>query len=275
MKIYDLHSHSLHSDGKLTPAELVLRASAMGVDVLALTDHDITDGIKAAQAAAQDTPLTLVPGVEISATWENRTVHIVGLNIDISNTALQTGLSSIREHRAARAIEIGEQLEKRGIADAHEGASRLARGAILSRTHFAEFMVREGHAKDFNRAFRDWLGDRGKAFVKTRWAPLQDAINWINAAGGQAVIAHPGRYRLGKSLLKKLFGDFTDMGGAAIEVVSGSQKPEDALYFARESVRHGLLASAGSDFHDPQYRWRELGRNLRLPEACNPVWKDW
>ncbi|RTZ59721.1 MAG: phosphatase [Gammaproteobacteria bacterium] len=275
MKIYDLHSHSLKSDGKLAPSALVQRAHEKGVDFLALTDHDITDGIDEALAAAQELALTLIPGVEISATWENRTLHVVGLNIDMTNTALQTGLSSIREQRAARALQIGDQLAKLGIPDAHEGASRIAQGAILSRTHFAEYMVREGHAKDFSRAFRDWIGDRGKAFVKTRWAPLQDAIDWINAAGGQAVIAHPGRYRLGKSQLKKLFADFTDMGGAAMEVVSGSQKSDDTGYFARETVRHGLLASAGSDFHDPQYPWRELGRNLRLPEECTPVWKDW
>jgi len=275
MQIHDLHSHSLKSDGKLTPSALVQRAVEKGVDVLALTDHDITDGIDEARTAAQDLPLTLIPGVEISATWENRTLHIVGLNIDIRNAPLQEGLNGIRARRSVRAVEIGKRLEAFGIDGALKGASDIAQGRILSRTHFAEFMVRQGHAKDFNRAFRDWIGDRGKAFVKTQWAPLADAVNWINAAGGQAVIAHPGRYRLGKSRLKKLFGDFADMGGAAIEVVSGSQKPDDTGYFARESVRHGLLASAGSDFHDPQYPWRELGRNLRLPEECTPVWKDW
>ena len=272
---YDLHTHTLYSDGTLTPGELVRRAMDRRVDVLALTDHDVTDGVAQAQQAAAQTALTLVPGVEVSATWAGRTVHIVGLRIDPANAVLQAGLAGLRAHRAARAREIGRRLEKKGIAGAYEGASALAKGPILSRTHFARFLVDAGHASDTGKAFKKFLSAGAPGAVPSRWAPLDTAIAWIRAAGGQPVLAHPGRYKLGSGKLRRLLGEFKAGGGEAIEVLSGSQTLDLGQRLARLAQEFDLLASAGSDYHGPDKPWVELGRLPALPAGCTPVWHSW
>lgn len=271
---YDLHSHTLQSDGTLTPTELVQRAVDKGVDVLALTDHDVTDGISEAQSVAQQLGIRLIPGVEISTSWDGATIHVVGLDIDIENESLQQGLADLRRQRDERALEIAAGLEKAGIAGAHEGASRLAKGKILSRTHFARYLVEAGYAGNMGKAFRNFLRKGKAGFVRSEWCTLEQSIEWIRAAGGRAVIAHPERYTMGRARMERLLSAFRESGGAGIEVVSGSHTPGGVEKFARLACDFELLASRGSDFHGPEAHWIELGRLPPLPEYCVPVWHD-
>jgi predicted metal-dependent phosphoesterase TrpH len=291
-RVYDLHTHTFYSDGSLAPAELVARAAANGVQVLALTDHDVTDGVPEAQAAAQQAGITLVPGVEISVTWPGtrscvpgtsaihggrgaQTIHVVGLNIDTANVALQAGLARLREFRAWRAEEIGRRLAKAGIPGAIEGARARAQRGLVSRTHFAQFLVDAGHAADVRSVFKKFLVHGKPGYVPGEWARLDEAISWIRAAGGQAVLAHPARYKITATRLKKLLGEFRDAGGAAIEVVSGSHSRDDMFRFAQLAASYGLLASSGSDFHGPQNYYMDLGPLPPLPDGCTPVWQTW
>jgi len=274
-RVYDLHTHTVYSDGALAPAELVARAAANGVQVLALTDHDVTDGVPEAQAAAQQAGITLVPGVEISVTWGAQTVHVVGLQIDITHPGLQAGLARLREFREWRAEEIGRRLAKAGIAGASEGARALAQRGLVSRTHFAQFLVASGHAADVRSVFKKYLVHGKPGYVPGQWAGLDEAIGWIRAAGGQAVLAHPARYKITATRLKKLLGEFRDAGGAAIEVVSGSHSRDDMFRFAQLAHSFGLLASSGSDFHGPHNYYMDLGPMPPLPDGCTPVWQTW
>lgn len=272
---YDLHSHSTASDGTLAPAELVSRAARQGVDVLALTDHDVTDGLPAALAAAAALQITLLPGVEVSVTWEGKTIHIVGLGIDHTNAELQQGLASMRAFRDWRAEEMGRRLEKRGIENAYAGALAYASGTILSRTHFARYLVESGHARDMGQVFKRFLTQGNPGYVPGEWASLRDALDWIHSAGGQAVVAHPARYKLTATRLRQLLSEFKQHGGAAIEVVSGSHSRDDYHAMANYAREFDLLASCGSDYHGPEQPWLELGRLPPLPKICVPVWRGW
>lgn len=272
---YDLHSHCIASDGTLTATELVTRAHDQGVTVLALTDHDVTDGLAEADVTARALGLTLIPGVEISVTWQLRTIHILGLNIDPDNPVLQQGLADLRVVRARRAEAMGMDLERRGIAGAYAGASELARGDIISRTHFAQFLIRQGYARDMQRVFKRYLVRGKPGYVDTEWAPLSAAVSWIRAAGGQAVIAHPARYKLSAALMPLFLTEFKNMGGVGMEVVSGSHSPDDYRTMADYARRFDLLASAGSDYHGPENPWLELGNLPALPAGCIPVWQEW
>lgn len=272
---YDLHTHSLASDGTLSAAELVQRAAAAGIDVLALTDHDSIDGLAEARQAAVGLPLRLIAGVEVSVTWSGQTVHIVGLNVDPDNAEFSAGLLSLQTFRDWRAEEIGRRLAKVGIADAYEGARRFARGRIVSRTHFAHFLVAQGRARSLREVFKKFLVHNKPGHVAGEWANLEQALGWIRAAGGEAVVAHPARYALTGSKLRRLLGEFKDCGGAAIEVVSGSHTTEDMLRMASVARALGLKASRGSDYHGPENPWVELGRIPPLPDGCVPVWQDW
>ncbi|MHB8473669.1 MAG: PHP domain-containing protein [Gammaproteobacteria bacterium] len=272
---YDLHSHSTHSDGTLSPAELVRRAQAHGVDVLALTDHDTTQGCRAAAAMAQSLGMHFVAGVEISVTWSGTTLHILGLGVDPDAAALQRGLAGLAEHRDARALEIGRRLTKHGIPGAFEGAQAQAGDARVGRTHFARFLVAQGHVRDAHEAFKRFLGRGAPGHVSGEWATLEQAVQWVTDAGGQAVIAHPARYRLTATRLRRLIGEFKDCGGVGMEVVSGSHSRDEILTFGNYARQFGLLASAGSDYHGPTNPWVELGRLPALPAGCAPVWADW
>lgn len=287
--VYDLHTHTFYSDGALAPAELVARAAAHGVNVLALTDHDVTDGLPEARAAADAAGLTLVPGVEISVTWPDprsgtstvhggrggQTVHVLGLKIDIANATLQTGLARLREFRDWRAEEMGRRLAKAGIGGAIEGARARAQRGLVSRTHFAQFLVAEGRAADVRSVFKKYLVQGKPGHVPGQWATLDEAIGWIRAAGGQAVLAHPARYKVTATRLKKLLNDFCNAGGAGIEVVSGSHSRDDMFRFAQLARHYGLLASSGSDFHSPQNCHMDLGPMPPLPDGCTPIWQSW
>ncbi len=275
MTCYDLHSHSTVSDGSLSPEHLVARAIDQGVDVLALTDHDGTEGIIAAQAAAQGTKLSLVTGVEISVTWGSSTIHILGLKVDHKNAALQKGLEKIRDYRKERAVKIAERLEKSGISGAYEGASQYASPVMLGRVHFAKFLVDKGHAKNINDVFKRYLVRNKPGYVSGEWATLAQAVNWINGAGGQAVIAHPARYKMTATKLRRLITEFKELGGVGLEVVSGRQHPEEIKILAKLANDFNLLASCGSDFHSPDNTWVELGRLPELPSSVNPIWKKW
>lgn len=272
---YDLHTHTYYSDGTLSPAELVARAAANGVHVLALTDHDVTDGLAEARAAAERAGIGFVPGVEVSVTWSAQTVHIVGLQIDTANDPLQSGLRRLREFRDWRADEIGRRLAKAGIPAATEGARRLAQRGLVSRTHFAQFLVETGEARDMRAVFKKFLVHGKPGHVPGQWASLEEAVQWIRGAGGLAVIAHPARYRLTATRVKKLLGEFREVGGAALEVVCGSHSRDDAFRFAQLAKSFGLLASAGSDYHGPQNHYMDLGPLPPLPEDCTPVWQSW
>lgn len=272
---YDLHSHSLASDGTLSPSELVRDASAAGVDVLALTDHDETGGLHEACVAAQDSGLHLIPGVEVSVTWNKQTIHVVGLRIDPQSSPLQQGLEKLREFRNWRAEEMGRRLAKHGIEGAFPAASRLARGRIISRTHFAQFLAGEGHARSVRDVFKYFLKPRKPGYVPGEWATLEEALGWIHEAGGQAVIAHPARYTMSASKRRKLFGEFVELGGEGLEVVSGSHSRGDSFTMAQYAKQFGLLASSGSDYHGPENPWIALGRLPPLPKSCEPIWVGW
>ncbi|WP_316364440.1 PHP domain-containing protein [Candidatus Thiodiazotropha sp. CDECU1] len=272
---YDLHSHSTASDGTLAPRELVCRAANAGVRVLALTDHDTTAGIEEAQSAAADCDLVLIPGVEISVTWNKQTVHIVGLNVDPENRALQQGLREMRAFRDWRALAIAERLEKAGISDAYEGALAHSNGTLVSRTHFARYLVEQGVVSDERKVFKHYLVNGKPGFVPGQWAELAQALAWIHGAGGVAVVAHPARYRMTRSKLRRLFREFVELQGEAIEVVSGSHSRDDYFTMARHASDFGLLASAGSDFHSPDNPWIEFGQLPLLPDSCRPLWSEW
>lgn len=272
---YDLHAHSLASDGTLSPSELVSAAAAAGVEVLALTDHDETAGVAEATEAAATTGLRLVPGVEVSVTWEGQTVHIVGLGIDPASPPLCQGLARLREFRDWRAEEIGRRLARQRIEGAYEGARALARGRIVSRTHFAHWLVANGFGKDVRDVFRHFLRVGKPGHVSGEWAPLEEAVGWIRAAGGQAAIAHPARYTVTATRLRRLIGEFIECGGEGFEVVSGSHSPTDVANMAALARRYDLAASAGSDYHGPENPWIQLGRLPPLPEGCRPIWAEW
>ena len=272
---YDLHAHSLASDGTLTARELVERAAAQHVQVLALTDHDTTDGLAEAREAAVAWRVQLVAGIEISVTWNRQTIHIVGLNINPDDAALQAGLRRLREYRDWRAAEIDRRLARHRIEGALDGARRYAKGAIVSRTHFARYLVEKGHALNMSDAFRHYLSKGRPGHVAGNWASLQEAVGWIHGAGGQAVVAHPGRYKLTSGKMRTLLREFRDCGGAAIEVICGSHEPQSQQHLARFAREFELLASLGSDYHGPEKPWIELGRLPALPDGCVPVWDQW
>ena len=269
----DLHCHSVVSDGTLTPEVLAARARANGVDLWALTDHDEVGGQQRAAAAAQAQGMAYLTGVEISVTFAHTTVHIVGLGFDASNTPLVQGLERTRGGRGERAREMAEQLAKAGIAGAYEGALHfVGNPELISRTHFARFLVEAGVCRDTNEVFRKYLIEGKPGFVPHRWASLGDAVRWITQASGVAVIAHPARYRLSANEEFALFSEFKQHGGQAVEVVTGSHSAAEAVSYAAMAQEFGLAASRGSDFHSPDESHTDLGTLPPLPAHVQPVW---
>lgn len=272
----DLHCHSNVSDGTLTPTALAARAKANGVDVWAMTDHDEVSGIAEARAAAAALDLPYVPGVEVSITWANQTVHIVGLQIDEKNQVLVDGLAATRGGREQRAREVSARLATAGIPHAFEGALKYVDNPkLISRTHFARYLMELGLCKDMNEVFAKYLGDGKAGFVPHRWASLQNAVEWIHGAGGIAVIAHPGRYKFSDLAFDALFKEFKDLGGQAIEVTTGSHTEDQYDAYAKIANKYGFLASRGSDFHGPGESRVDLGGLPALPAGVTPVWHDW
>ena len=272
----DLHCHSLISDGTLTPEELAARARANGVELWALTDHDEIAGQQRAAAAAQAQGLAYLTGVEISVTFANETVHIVGLGFDPENAALDAGLAEVRGGRGPRAREMARQLELAGIPGAYEGALRyVANPDLMSRTHFARYLCEIGVCTTTSDVFRRFLTEGKPGYVPHRWATLGEAMGWIQGAGGIAVIAHPGRYRFSDTAQGALFDEFRQLGGTAIEVVTGSHTPDQYGTYAEVARRYGFLASRGTDFHAPGESRVEFAELPPLPSGVTPIWHDW
>lgn len=269
----DLHCHSVVSDGTLTPEELAARAQGGGVDLWALTDHDEVGGQQRAQAAAKAIGLDYLSGVEISVTFADTTVHIVGLGFDPDNAPLVQGLADTRDGRGPRARDMAQQLAKAGIAGAYEGALKyVGNPALISRTHFARFLVDAGVCRDTQEVFRKYLTEGKPGYVPHRWARLGDAVRWITQAGGVAVVAHPARYRFSPTVEYALFSEFKQHGGQGVEVVTGSHTSAEALRYADLARELDLAASRGSDFHSPNESHIDLGRLPPLPADLTPVW---
>jgi predicted metal-dependent phosphoesterase TrpH len=272
MKNVDLHCHSSVSDGSLAPSELVRRAAARGVDLLALTDHDELAGLAEAEQLARELGLGFVHGVEVSVTWRGKTVHVVGLGIDRQNTTLAAGLARLRSGRRRRAEAMARSLEAAGIDNSFEGAlSQADNPAMVSRTHFARYLVSIGAVGSVREAFRRFLVPGKPGYVAHRWATLRDAVGWIRAAGGQAVLAHPGRYGLSAGALHDLLGEFRAEDGRGLEVVTSSHTPDQYRLFAALAQTFGLCASRGSDFHAPG-EGADFGT---LPDFAPPVGAIW
>jgi predicted metal-dependent phosphoesterase TrpH len=271
----DLHCHSVVSDGTLTPEELAARAAANGVELWALTDHDEIGGQQRAAQAAKAHGMRYLTGTEISVTFAGETVHIVGLGFDAQDPRMQQGLHDTRGGRGARAREMAQQLaEQAGIHGAYEGALKyVGNPELISRTHFARFLVEIGACKDTPEVFRKYLTEGRPGYVPHRWASLKDAVHWITQGGGVAVIAHPARYKFTANEEYALFSEFQAHGGRGVEVVTGSHTAAEAARYAGTAKEFGLAASRGSDFHSPDESHTDLGKLPPLPEGLTPVWE--
>jgi predicted metal-dependent phosphoesterase TrpH len=270
----DLHTHSNRSDGSLTPAELVQRASASGLHVLALTDHDTIAGLDEARAAAAEAGIRLVPGVEISASWRGQAIHVLGLWVDPAARQLRERLDSQAERRRVRMRAICARLAKLGLPGAELLAAVEAAPGLPTRAHLAEALRAGGHVDRTDDAFRKYLGKGKAAHLAAEWPVLGEVVGWICAAGGVASLAHPARYALSAGARRQLLADFVAAGGGAIEVVSGGNGAQHMEASAMLAVKFGLLGSIGSDFHNPQQIWNPLGRSLKLPDCVVPVWRE-
>lgn len=273
----DLHCHTTASDGGLDPAALCQRAVAQGVELLAITDHDTVRGYREAAAwlATQDLPLRLVPAAEYSCVWRNLSVHVVGLNIDIEHPTALAAEAYFDTARRERAALIGAKLARLGIEGALEGALALAGSSQIGRPYFARYLVAQGVVRSEEEAFDRYLGAGKAGDVRVLWPELAAVVEWITAAGGIAVLAHPAKYRLTATRLRSLVADFAACGGAALEAVVGRQVLDTTAFMVQLCRQHGLAASVGSDFHKPGLGWSELGKIDDLPAGCEPVWMRW
>lgn len=270
----DLHCHSVVSDGTLTPEALAERAAANGVELWALTDHDEVGGQHRAMAAARAHGMRYLTGCEISVTFAGETVHIVGLGFDPDDAGMRAGLRATRGGRGERAKEMSAGLARVGIDGAYEGALQfVGNPELISRTHFARFLVESGVCRDTSEVFRKYLTEGKPGYVPHRWATLKDAVHWITAGGGLAVVAHPGRYNFTANEEHALFIEFQAHGGRAIEVVTGSHSPAEYVEYAEKALEYGFAASRGSDFHSPDESHVDLGKLPWLPGTLTPVWE--
>lgn len=270
----DLHTHSHCSDGSLAPAELVERAAAAGVRMLALTDHDTLAGLAAARTAADRLGIRLVPGVEISASWRHQSIHVLGLWIDPASSALAVALDAQAERRRVRMRRMCAALSKLRLPGDELLAAVEAQPGIPTRSHLAAALLQQGHVRRIQDAFRKYLGRGRPAHVAADWPALEEVVGWVREAGGEACLAHPARYLLSSAGRKRLAADFATAGGAALEVVSGGNGAQNAAACAALALAFGLRGSVGSDFHGPQLAWNPLGRLAKLPPGIDPVWRD-
>lgn len=267
----DLHLHTTASDGELTPEELVARAATAGVKIMAVTDHDSIAGLSEARVACDRLGLNLVSGVEISSRWNNMDIHIVGLAFNEADTRFQERLRSQMERREARARTIAQRLDKLGYPGLYEKAALGAPQSIPARPHFAHALVEMGICSDRKQAFHRFLAQAKPAYVKTDWPEVAEAVRWIREAGGVAVLAHPGRYKLTRTKLNHLVKSFAEAGGQALEVSVSTHGPDTVQQLADLTLKFELYASQGSDYHGPSMRWVQLGRMPLLPSRCRPV----
>ena len=275
MSNIDFHCHSEISDGLHSPREVVGFAAKNGVDVLALTDHDNLGGLAQAREAAHEHGIRFIDGVEVSVTWTSKTLHIVGVNIDPSDSALRAGLETIRSGRMQRAEKMAESLARVGIGGVLQGALSYAKNPdMIGRTHFARCLVEQGHVKDVKTVFKKYLVPGKPGYVPHEWASLADAVRWIVGSGGIAILAHPGRYDIGPNAMKRLLGEFKTLGGLGVEVVTSNHSAEHIERFSRLAIEFELLASRGSDFHGDEDGRVQLGRIPALPPHLMPVWSQ-
>ena len=270
----DLHMHSTASDGTLDPAALVAHVAACGVSLMALTDHDTVGGVEAAAESARAHGIGFVAGVELSAAWRGRSIHVLGLAIDPESPAIARGLERQQALRNARALRIAESLDAAGAPGSAALAAIHGDGSLPTRTHFARALVTLGAAVDVGAAFDRWLGHGKPGCVRSGWPELAEATAWIVAAGGKAVIAHPMRYPLSAGARREMCADFAAAGGRGVEVVTGGGSPRDREQAISLAVRCRLEGSVGSDFHDPAVPWNPPGRLAKLPDSIRPVWSD-
>ena len=272
----DLHSHTTASDGRLEPKDLVERALSFDIEVLAITDHDTVDGLALAKQHVQDNnlPIKIINGIEISTVWQNKDIHIVGLNIDPENEQLSALIEQQKQHRITRSELIAERLQKATREGVLEEVRQIAGDAPVTRAHFAKWLVDNGYAKTMQVVFKKYLTRNNPGYVPPNWCSMKDAVDAIHAAGGLAVLAHPGRYKLTAKWIKRLLAAFVEANGDAMEVAQPQQAQQERRNLADYAIQYKLLASQGSDFHYPS-PWMELGRNLWLPAGVEPVWKDW
>ena len=275
--LFDFHCHSTASDGALSPEQLMARAARNGARHIALTDHEQLAGLARARQTAESLGMTFVDGVEISVSWRGMSVHIVGLNLDMNNTALAQGLADNASGRAKRAVIMAEQLETIGVKNALERALQEAHGRmdLLARTHFARVMVADKKAISVRHVFQNYLVEGKPGFVAHEWAQLAQALEWIHGAGGIAVLAHPGRYPHDADSEQDLIREFVGLGGQAIEVVTGSHSKQQFRHYAQICHELNLHASCGSDFHGEGESKMDIGRAPALPAGLRPVWQLW
>lgn len=268
----DLHCHSTASDGCMEPDELCRRAAGLGVEVLSITDHDTTAAYRLLDYPAS---VKIIHGIEFSTQFRERGIHVLGLNVDLENNALLRGIDAQQDLRTTRAEQIAEKLQQKGIENPLPEIHEKTGHANTGRLHFARHLVETGEVKNIKQAFKTFLGDGRPCHVKQCWTEMPKIIDWITRADGIAVLAHPAKYSLTKTRLRELLDAFCQAGGQGMEVISGQQKPELTAMLTRMSVEKGLLASCGSDFHEPDQPWSELGHFPSLPPACKPVWEQW
>jgi predicted metal-dependent phosphoesterase TrpH len=272
-ELYDLHCHSTASDGALSPAELVHRAYQHGVTSLALTDHDTTAGLTEARLSADATGIKLIAGIELSANWQDKCFHIVGLGIDPAYAPLAEAIDNLQKIRMERAEKIALKLEKKRITGALEAVKNAAGDGMITRSHFADFLLSQSHVSTQQEAFDRYLAKGKPAYVPTSWAELELAVNWITQSGGVAVLAHPLRYKLTANWMKRLLTAFKNAGGQGIEVITARNNADEIKLAADYAARFELAGSVGSDFHSAANQWVELGRLAPLPKSIKPVWE--
>ncbi len=273
--VVDLHNHSYYSDGVLSPTELARLAKESDCDVLALTDHDTTAGLSEAKSAVEKLGIKFITGVEVSAMWNNITIHIVGLNIDVNNQTLQAGLQQHQAFRQTRALMMARGLAGAGIVDAMEKTQAIAKTSMITRTHFAQMLIQEGICKNMKSVFGRFLTGKKPGGVRGQWASYDMVIEWIHAAGGVAVLAHPLRYRIAHTKVRQLLSDLSENGCDGVEVVTGTSSIEEINLTHAWAQEFELLQSVGSDYHGWQDQTIQLGRLQNLPNVDNAVWKDW
>ena len=272
MKV-DLHNHSYYSDGVFSPTEVVRLADEADCNLFALTDHDTTDGLAEAQQMADELSVNLVSGVEISALWRNMTIHIVGLGIDINNDILQKGLNYNQKLREERAEKIALGLRRAGITDALEKTQNLSKTDMLTRTHFAQMLIREGYCKDMRSVFRRFLTGKKPGASRVEWRSFDEVVGWIHAAGGLAVIAHPFRYRMTQTKIKNMLTDFKEVLGDGVEVVTATSTDEEITLSNKWAKEYKLLSSCGSEYHGWPNQRIQIGYLRDLPNLENAIWR--
>ncbi len=273
--VYDLHTHTTASDGELSPEALIIKAKENGIDVIAITDHDTAAGIPQAEAEADKRNIKLLAGIELSVSWMDKNFHIVGLNIDPDNAALKESLKNTRELREQRAIEIGKRLDKHGVSNTYHEARELAGIHTITRSHFARVLINQDFAKDTREVFKKYLVHNKPGFVKTEWIEMETGLKLIKKSGGVAILAHPMRYNITASWLRKFLVTFKEAGGEGIEVVTGSSNADEIKTTSTYARRFKLTGSAGSDFHGFDNTRIKLGQLAPMPKSVTPVWENW